>query len=515
MTVTMSCDHRVIDGALGARWLAGVRRADREAGVARAVSDARPLRRRRHRLGPRRLRRRDPLRAARPQDRVRRAREPRRHLPQLGLHPDQGAAPLRRGARARSTTRRSSASSSATSRADFPAIIARSRGIADKVSKGVGFLFRKNKIEHVAGTAKLLPRAGAWKPHQIEVASAASGTIARGQARHHRDRRARALAARHRARRQAHHRVPQGDDAADAAEVAGRARRGRDRRRVRVVLPLARHRGHDRRVPAAPGAERGLRRSARSSRSAFDKRGIKLARRSQADDARRTPATRSTIVGRARRAGGAAAQTLEADILLVAVGIAGEHREPRPRGARHRSSSAASSRSTPRTAAATACGRSATSSAAASRTSRRPRACSSPRRSPASTPSRCATTRSPRARTATPEIASVGLTEEKAKAQNIPIKVGRVPVPRARARRVAAGETTGFVKVIWHAETGALVGAHLIGPAVTDLIAELTLAKTTEVNAESHSSYTIHAHPTFAEAIKGATEDALGHAIDL
>src|SRR5207245_3812801 len=75
-----------------------------------------------------------------------------------------------------------------------------------------------------------------------------------------------------------------------------------------------------------------------------------------------------------------------------------------------------------------------------------------------------------------PEIASVGLTEEKAKAQNVPIKVGRFPW-RALARAVGSGETTGFVKVIWHAETGALVGAHMIGPAVTDLIAELTLAK--------------------------------------
>jgi dihydrolipoamide dehydrogenase len=112
-----------------------------------------------------------------------------------------------------------------------------------------------------------------------------------------------------------------------------------------------------------------------------------------------------------------------------------------------------------------------------------------------------------------PEIASVGLTEEKAKAQNVPVKVGKFPFS-ALAKARAAGDVTGFVKVLWHAETGALVGAHLIGPAVTDLIAELTLAKTTEVNAES-LVYTIHAHPTFAETIKGATEAALGHAIDL
>ena len=95
----------------------------------------------------------------------------------------------------------------------------------------------------------------------------------------------------------------------------------------------------------------------------------------------------------------------------------------------------------------------------------------------------------------------------------MPVKVGKFPFS-ALAKARAAGDTTGFVKVLWHAETGALVGAHLIGPAVTDLIAELTLAKTTEVNAES-LVYTIHAHPTFAETIKGATEAALGHAIDL
>ena len=54
-------------------------------------------------------------------------------------------------------------------RPDFPAMIQRSRAIADKVSKGVGFLFRKNKIAHLAGTATLLPRTGAWKPHRIQV----------------------------------------------------------------------------------------------------------------------------------------------------------------------------------------------------------------------------------------------------------------------------------------------------------------------------------------------------------
>src|SRR5215510_12921916 len=59
--------------------------------------------------------------------------------------------------------------------ADFPAIIQRSRAIADKVSKGVGFLFRRNKIAHLAGTATLLPRTGPWKPHQIQIERSETG----------------------------------------------------------------------------------------------------------------------------------------------------------------------------------------------------------------------------------------------------------------------------------------------------------------------------------------------------
>jgi dihydrolipoamide dehydrogenase len=112
-----------------------------------------------------------------------------------------------------------------------------------------------------------------------------------------------------------------------------------------------------------------------------------------------------------------------------------------------------------------------------------------------------------------PEIASVGLTEEKAKAAGIPLKIGRFPF-RPLGKTMAAGEYPGLVKLMFDERDGSLVGAHLIGPAVTDLIAEPTLAKTTEVNAES-LVYTIHAHPTFAEALKEAAEDALGHPIHI
>jgi dihydrolipoamide dehydrogenase len=112
-----------------------------------------------------------------------------------------------------------------------------------------------------------------------------------------------------------------------------------------------------------------------------------------------------------------------------------------------------------------------------------------------------------------PEIASVGLTEEKAIEAGLEVKVGRFPFGPL-GKTLAAGEYPGFAKFIWDASSGALVGAHMIGPAVTDLIASPTLAKTTEVNAESFI-HTIHAHPTFAEALKEAAEDAYGMAIHI
>lgn len=112
-----------------------------------------------------------------------------------------------------------------------------------------------------------------------------------------------------------------------------------------------------------------------------------------------------------------------------------------------------------------------------------------------------------------PEIASVGLTEAQARERGIAVKVGRYPF-RPLGKTMAAGEYPGMVKMLFAEDNGALVGAHMIGPAVTDLIAEMTLAKTTEVNAES-LIYTVHAHPTFAEALKEAAEDAYGHAIHL
>jgi dihydrolipoamide dehydrogenase len=112
-----------------------------------------------------------------------------------------------------------------------------------------------------------------------------------------------------------------------------------------------------------------------------------------------------------------------------------------------------------------------------------------------------------------PEIGSIGLTEKQAKEQGIPVKIGRFPF-RALGTARAYGDMDGFVKVIYAEADGRVVGAHIIGPGASDLIAEYGLAKTTEVNAES-LLHTVHAHPTLAEALREATEDAMGHAIHI
>ena len=392
---------------------------------------------------------------------------------------------------------------------DFPAIIARSRGIADKVSKGVGFLFRKNKIDSIAGTAKLLPRPGAWKPHQIEVTAGdgktttittkhviiATGARARSLPGIELDgkriieyRKAMTLP------EQPKSMVVLGAGAIGVEFASFYRALGTE---VTIVEFMPRL------VPNEdPEISKELGR-------AFSKRGI-----TSLVDHKLTSAkvTGDHVEITAEPKAGGDKVALTAEILLVAVGIAANtenlgleaHKIELDRGyikvdAENRCGDGL-------WAIGDVIGRGLAHVASAEGVFVAEMIAgvhAEPVRYDAI----------PACTYCSPEIASVGLTEDKAKAQNVPVKVGKFPFT-ALAKARAAGDTTGFVKVLWHAETGALVGAHLVGPAVTDLIAELTLAKTTEVNAES-LVYTIHAHPTFAEAIKGATEAALGHAIDL
>lgn len=103
----------------------------------------------------------------------------------------------------------------------------------------------------------------------------------------------------------------------------------------------------------------------------------------------------------------------------------------------------------------------------------------------------------------TPQVASVGLTEEQARARGEAIKVGRFPF-LASSKAVVVGETAGFVKVVADAKYGQVLGVHMVGPDVTDLIAEPTLSVMMEATIED-IAHAIHAHPTLPEAFKEAT----------
>jgi dihydrolipoamide dehydrogenase len=112
-----------------------------------------------------------------------------------------------------------------------------------------------------------------------------------------------------------------------------------------------------------------------------------------------------------------------------------------------------------------------------------------------------------------PQVASVGLTEKQAREKGIDIKIGKFPFSASGKGR-AIGETVGMVKVIFDAKYDGLVGAHIIGSEASELIAELTLAKSLESTHEQIIK-TIHSHPTLAEAVKEAAADAYGEAIDI
>ena len=390
---------------------------------------------------------------------------------------------------------------------DFAAIIARSRGIADKVSKGIGFLFKKNKIDSITGTAKLLTKKP-WQEHAIEIKDGdKTSTI---QAKHV------ILATGCRARS-----LPGIDLDGERIIEYRKAMTLPEQPKSLVVLGAGaigvefasfyRSLGVEvtiveflpRLVPNEdPDISKELTR-------AFDKRGIKSLVGHKLTSAK---AGKDGVTITAEPKDGGAAVQLQADILLVAVGV-----QANTENLGLEAHGIALDKGYIKVDAENRCGENlwaigdvigrglahVASAEGVFVAEKIANVHAEPVRYDAI----------PACTYCHPEIASVGLTEEKAKAQNIPIKVGKFPFT-ALAKARAAGDTTGFVKVIWHAETKALVGAHLIGPAVTDLIAELTLAKTTEVNAESLLA-TIHAHPTFAETIKGATEAAIGQAIDL
>ena len=117
----------------------------------------------------------------------------------------------------------------------------------------------------------------------------------------------------------------------------------------------------------------------------------------------------------------------------------------------------------------------------------------------------------PRCTYCQPQVASFGLTEAEAVERGHEVKVGRFPF-LASGKALALGERDGFVKIVADAVSGEILGAHLVGPEVTELLPELVLARTWELTPEEIAR-SVHAHPTLSEAVMEAAHDVFGSAI--
>jgi dihydrolipoamide dehydrogenase len=117
----------------------------------------------------------------------------------------------------------------------------------------------------------------------------------------------------------------------------------------------------------------------------------------------------------------------------------------------------------------------------------------------------------PRATYSQPQVASFGYTEAQAKEKGLEYKVGKFNF-QANGKALGLGDYAGFAKIIADANSGELLGAHLIGPEVSELLPELTLAKNSELTVEEIAS-NVHAHPTLSEVLMEASLAVNGKAI--
>lgn len=119
----------------------------------------------------------------------------------------------------------------------------------------------------------------------------------------------------------------------------------------------------------------------------------------------------------------------------------------------------------------------------------------------------------PRCTYSQPQVAAVGLTEAQARELGRPVSVGRFPF-RPNGKAQAMGEHDGQVKIVADERTGEVLGVHMVGPEVTELIAEFTLARTLEATV-NELVYSVHPHPTLSEVIGEAARDVLGEPLHL
>jgi dihydrolipoamide dehydrogenase len=118
----------------------------------------------------------------------------------------------------------------------------------------------------------------------------------------------------------------------------------------------------------------------------------------------------------------------------------------------------------------------------------------------------------PRATFCQPQIASFGWTETQARAKGLDVKVAKFPFT-ANGKAQGIADPVGFVKLLSDKATGELLGGHMIGPDVTELLPELTLAQQWELR-DVEVARNIHAHPTLSEAVKEAVHGLAGHMIN-
>ncbi|MDX1614186.1 MAG: dihydrolipoyl dehydrogenase [Candidatus Promineifilaceae bacterium] len=119
----------------------------------------------------------------------------------------------------------------------------------------------------------------------------------------------------------------------------------------------------------------------------------------------------------------------------------------------------------------------------------------------------------PRCTYCVPQVASFGYTEEQAKDAGYDINVGRFPF-QANGKALGLGEREGFVKIVADARYGEILGAHLVGPEVTELLPELTLARLAELTSEELAR-NVHAHPTLSESLMEAAHAVEGEALNI
>ena len=382
---------------------------------------------------------------------------------------------------------------------DWSKVIGRSRGVADKMAKGIEFLFKKNKIDYVRGDgafrdARTVVVKGADGKEQTLTGEKSSSPPARPRAR-----------------------CPTCPSTGPRSSAAATPCRWRNspgawsswaqghRRRVRLLLQRLRHDRHPGRDDAAHPA-RGGRGGQRAVAEEFYQ-GRHPG--SHGHQGRQDGGDGAGVKITAKNEKGVA-ETIEADVLLVAIGVTpvlpgGLDFKRDPRG--YVQTDDAYQTNVPGVYAA---GDIIGPPWLAHVASWEAIQCveglfhgKTPRK----------VTVFPGCTYCQPQVASVGLTERAAKEKGVAYKVGKFPF-LASGKAQAVGEGEGFVKILFGVEHGEVLGAHLVGPEATELIAELGLAITLEATHEEIEA-TIHAHPTLSEAIHEATGQAYGMAIHI